>query len=78
MAATYSFKADPELHDAIKNLMKSDGLTASQAIRLLLGLGLVNVNKLDEQWRKLALREGRFEGINAFREALKRASDEVI
>lgn len=71
MSASYTFKADPALHDAIQNLMKSDGLSRSQAIRAVLTMGFANVDKLDIEWRKVAFNEGRFEGLNATRDVFK-------
>ena len=72
MSATYAFKADAELHAAIQTMMSSDGLTASQACRALIAMGLANVNKLDEAWRRTALKEGRFDGISEFRSSVGR------
>lgn len=71
MALLLNAKVDQVLFDQVKNFRESHNLSVSGAVRMLLSLGLSQVDKLDETWRLGALREGQFAGIRRIHAAVK-------
>jgi len=55
-------RIDGTLKDRFDAFRARERVTSSQAIRLLLELGLSRGDKLDEAWTQATLREGRIEG----------------
>lgn len=71
MTAVITARVDADLQEQFENFKKSNELTNSAAVRLLLSMGLSNVNKLDETWAKATLKEGEFAGVRQVHEALR-------
>lgn len=71
MTAVITARVDAELQEQFEIFKKSNNLSNSAAVRLLVSMGLANVNKLDESWAKATLKEGEFAGVRQVHDALR-------
>lgn len=71
MTVVLTARIDGDLQEAFENFKNSNELSPSAAIRMLLTMGLANVDKLDEGWARAALKEGQFSGVRQIHDALK-------
>lgn len=67
----WSFRTDPNLTEKINDFRDKESLTNSQAIRVLIEMGLANIDQLDVSWARAAYREGVFKGLEEVQKRVK-------
>lgn len=72
MTVVLTARVDGDLQTAFEKFKQINELTNSQALRMLMSMGLANVDKLDVAWKETALREGQFAGVKQVHDALRR------
>lgn len=70
----FGFRTDTELAEKINDFKAKEGFTNSQALRILIEMGLANSEKLDVAWARAAYREGVFKGLDDVRQRLSNSS----
>jgi len=66
----WGFRTDTELAQKINDFKDKEGFTSSQAVRILIEMGLSNSAKLDVSWARAAYREGVFKGLDDIRQRI--------
>lgn len=65
-----SCRADPHLEKRVAAFATEGNYSQSQALRMLIELGLSRGDTLDRAWRAAAFKEGLFRGLRTLRENL--------
>ncbi len=77
MTTVVGTRLDKELLQAFESFRETNELTRAQAVRILIEMGLANVNQLDQVWQNASLRQGRFEGVSRIKKTLQELLDQL-
>jgi antitoxin component of RelBE/YafQ-DinJ toxin-antitoxin module len=76
-AGTITIRLGPSHREALRVLMEQHGMKVSQALRMVIEIGINKTQALDETWRTQAFNEGVMKGLKTLREAMNKAFDGI-